>query len=272
MTEVMSRAHTASHLSQEKPASHPPSSTASIPNFNHLARIYRWLEYLTFGPFLWRCRIHFLPQLADCRRALILGDGDGRFTAHLLRQNPHLKVTAVDGSPRMIQSLQQASARHADRLTTEAADLRTWKPADSAEYDLIVTHFFLDCLSTLEIRDLTIRLTPAIAPNALWLVSEFAIPPTVFGRTIAAPLVWLLYRAFRLIANLRQRSLPDHNIALAECGWSLQLEDRHLKGLLLSQLWRCPASESRLPSGSSIKQMGLHQAGNTVTTGTHRAP
>jgi SAM-dependent methyltransferase len=263
MTEVMAKTHSASPLSRAEPASDPPPGMPSTPNFNHLARIYRWIEYLTFGPALWRCRIHFLPQLAPCRRALILGDGDGRFTARLLCENSHLEVTAVDLSPRMIQSLQQASAKHAARLTTEVADLRVWKPVDFAGYDLVVTHFFLDCLTSREVRDLAVRLTPAIQPNALWLVSEFAIPSTLFGRTIAAPLVWLLYRAFRLITNLGQRRLPDHGGALAECGWSLQLEDKHLKGLLLSQLWqhRPPAPESRLPSGSSTQRKGLRQAG-----------
>jgi SAM-dependent methyltransferase len=276
MTVVMARTHSAPPISQEESASHPPG-TASAPNFNHLAGIYRWLEYLTFGPFLWRCRVHFLPELAHCRRALILGDGDGRFTAHLLRENPHLEVTAIDGSPRMIESLRRTSASNAVRLATEVADLRTWKPADLAEYDLVVTHFSLDCLTSREVRDLANRLTPAIVPNALWLVSEFAIPPTVFGRTVAAPLVWLLYRAFRLIANLRQRSLPDHGVALAECGWSLHLENTYLKGLLLSQLWRRrpSASESRLPSGASTEKKGLRPtgwAGSTVAAGAHRAP
>ena len=251
MTEAIAEAHTTLRHSQEEFVPHRPSMPAA-PNFNHLARIYRWLEYLTFGPFLWRCRVHFLPQLAHCRSALVLGDGDGRFTARLLRENPHLRVKAIDGSSCMIQSLQRASAEHAARLSTEVADLRTWKPAKLAGYDLIVTHFFLDCLTTQEARDLANRLTPAIVPNTLWLVSEFAIPPGIFGRTVAAPLVWLLYRSFRLIANLRQRSLPDHRAALTECGWSLQLEGTHLKGLLLSQLWRRhPAPESRLPSGSS---------------------
>ena len=112
MTDVTAKAHPALPLSQEKPLSHTPPSMASTSNFNRLARIYRWLEYLTFGPFLWRCRIHLLPQLVPCRRALVLGDGDGRFTARLLRENPNLEVTAVDGSPRMIQSLEQASAHN----------------------------------------------------------------------------------------------------------------------------------------------------------------
>jgi SAM-dependent methyltransferase len=230
------------------------------PNFNSLARLYRWLEYLSFGPFLWRCRIHFLPQLIRCRCALILGDGDGRFTARLLRTNPDIKITAIDASRRMIESLQQAASPHQDRLTTHVADIRNWQPTQTdqyGQYDLIVTHFFLDCLTTEEIADLTNRLTPYLAPNALWLVSEFAIPPTLYGRTIAAPLVAFLYRAFRLITNLRLKSLPDHPQALVANGWALQAQHTHLNGLLVSQLWQHqpPRPASHCLSSSSIKQI-----------------
>lgn len=245
MTEAPANVHNRQPIS--------PPTTSSAPNFNRLARIYRWLEYLTFGPFLWRCRTHFLPELTNCRHALILGDGDGRFSARLLRENSEIKIHAVDASPHMIESLQQASERHAARLTTEVADLRTWKPANLAKYDLIVTHFFLDCLATEEVAALARRLTPAVDPHALWLVSEFAVPPTPFGRIIAAPLVGALYRAFRLITHLRQQSLPDHRNALTASGWVLQLESTHLRGLLLSQLWQrpLPGSESHLLFHSS---------------------
>ena len=65
-------------------------------NFDRIARPYRWLEYLSLGRALERCRFHFLPRLRDCRRALVLGDGDGRFTAKLLDANPSVQVDAVD--------------------------------------------------------------------------------------------------------------------------------------------------------------------------------
>jgi hypothetical protein len=207
------------------------------PNFNRLAPFYRWLEYLTFGPLLHRCRTRFLPSLHPCRRALILGDGDGRFTAALLRSNPHIRATAVDASPAMLASLRKRCAMHADRLTTQVTDLRHWTPDSSApHYDLIATHFFLDCLSTAEIAALAHRVAPALTPNALWVLSEFAIPPTAFGRFAAAPIVWLLYRAFRLLTGLRQQSLPDFRQALAAARWSLQSEAPRLHGLLTSQL------------------------------------
>ena len=59
------------------------------PNFNGVAHFYRWMELVTFGPWLQRCRCAFLGELAGCRRAAVLGDGDGRFSAQLLRVNRH---------------------------------------------------------------------------------------------------------------------------------------------------------------------------------------
>ena len=213
------------------------SNAAAVPNFNHLARPYRWLEYLTFGPFLWRCRVHFLPELSHCRNALVLGDGDGRFTARLLQTNPQIHVTAVDASPGMIASLRRSAEPNLERLTTVIADLRSWKPHTSDHFELVVTHFFLDCLTTGEVAQLTSRLTPSLASNALWLVSEFATPNTRFGRTIAAPLVAALYLAFRFLTGLKLHSLPDYPDALAAAGWRPEAEHSHLSGLLVSQLW-----------------------------------
>ncbi|MFC5864254.1 class I SAM-dependent methyltransferase [Acidicapsa dinghuensis] len=212
---------------------------SKAPNFNRLALIYRWLEYLTFGPFLHRCRTHFLPHLEHCRNALILGDGDGRFTAALLRFNPAIHVTAIDASPAMLAALRKRCSPSISRLTTQTADLRQWAPDPSAlRYDLVCTHFFLDCLSTEEIAAIAHRLTPVLAPNALWIISEFAIPSTAFGHFAAAPLVWLLYRAFRLLTGLRQQSLPGYPSALTASGWSLQSQIPQLRGLLSSQLWQ----------------------------------
>ena len=62
--------------------------TGDAPDFDHIARAYRWLEYISLGPLLSRTRNCYLELLQDRTRALILGDGDGRFTARLLAQSP----------------------------------------------------------------------------------------------------------------------------------------------------------------------------------------
>jgi SAM-dependent methyltransferase len=210
----------------------------SRPDFDGLAGVYRWLEYLSFGPFLWRCRVWFLPRMKACRRALVLGDGDGRFTARLLRECPPIETTAVDLSERMIAALRRAVGSNVQRLRTEVADLRSWSPVQNAGYDLIATHFFLDCLNSDEAAALVKRVSTAAAPEACWVVSEFAVPAGWFGRVVAGPLIAALYLAFQWLTNLQVKQLPEYRRPLEDAGWWLDHEKRHLHGLLVSQLWR----------------------------------
>jgi hypothetical protein len=212
--------------------------THPTPNFDPLAKPYRWLEYLTFGPYLQRTRTHFLNELTHCRHALVLRDGDGRFTAQLLRINPQVQVHAIDASPKMLAALQKSAGPSANRVTTEAADLRHWSPNQNTRYDLIVTHFVLDCLTTGEIANLAQRLAPFTTPGSQWLISDFAIPPNRFGLLLAAPLIAFLYASFRLLTHLHLTHLPDHAAALEQSGWTLQSHCPRLKGLLISQLWQ----------------------------------
>ena len=214
-------------------------------NFDRLAPLYRWMELFSFGPFLERCRVAFLGEIPPCRRALILGDGDGRFTARLLRANPNIHIHAIDSSPAMLRALVRRAGPHAERVRTQIADLRTFTPSP-ASYDLVVTHFFLDCLTTPEIHTLAANLRPVLAPHALWLVSEFAVPATPFGRLIARPLVAVLYRAFGLLTGLAIRRLPDHRAALQSAGFELLQTHSHLRGLHVAELWTLPTHS---PSG-----------------------
>jgi SAM-dependent methyltransferase len=220
------------------------------PNFDHLARPYRWMERFTFGPLLQQARTHFLPRLAGCTTALVLGDGDGRFTAELLRRYPQIQVHAVDGSAAMLRSLEDRCRAYAGRVKTELADLRLWHPNAEIRYDLVVTHFFLDCLSTGEIGSLARRLAPVMTLDALWLVSDFAIPHSRFGRMLAAPLVGGLYLAFRILTGLEAGKLPDHAAALDSASWALDTNATRLRGLLISQLWR-KRENCRIEAGSS---------------------
>jgi SAM-dependent methyltransferase len=208
------------------------------PKFDRLARVYRWMEWLSFGPYLSRCRRAFLPQLRDARRALVLGDGDGRFTAALLRRNTDVLVDAVDASPAMLQGLRRRAGLDVSRLQTEVRDLREWSVKPAACYDLIVTHFFLDCLTTDEVFALAERASSAATSNARWVVSEFAVPDGPFGRWVARPVVTFLYRSFGVLTGLQVRQLPDYSAALSTAGFSLEKERKWLLGLLVAQMWR----------------------------------
>jgi ubiquinone/menaquinone biosynthesis C-methylase UbiE len=205
-----------------------------VANFDRIAPLYRWMEYASFGPMLARCRNAHLAALGGARCALVYGDGDGRFLARLLRLHPALEVDAVDSSAAMLQLLRRqtnglARLHHADALAFTP-------PAHG--YDLVITHFFLDCFSNVEIERLLDRVTPQLASGARWLVSEFAIPPRGLRRVAAWAVVGGLYRAFGLLTGLAPRSLPDHAGALQRRGFRLEAERRLLGGLLITQLWR----------------------------------
>jgi ubiquinone/menaquinone biosynthesis C-methylase UbiE len=205
-------------------------SAMTTPNFDRIARAYRWLEYLTLGPLLERTRNHHIPRLARCRRALILGDGDGRFTARLLAENPDVEVDAVDTSRRMLECLSSRSAA-SSRVRTHQADARSFTPGHSA--DLIVTHFFLDCLTQAEVDALVARFA---ASGTLWLVSDFRIPAGLLHWP-ARIYVRMLYFAFRILTGLRVTRIPDYALALRANGF-VPVEICHrLFGVLTTELW-----------------------------------
>ena len=206
------------------------------PNFNPIARPYRWLEYLTLGKALENCRIHYLPQLLDRRHALVIGDGDGRFLAQLLTHNLSLHADAVDTSATMLHLLlQRSKATAGTRLHTCHANALT-APLEGP-YDVVVTHFFLDCLTQPELDSLISRITPMLTPGALWLISDFRIP-TGLMRLPAKLLVRSLYLSFRLITGLHTTRLPDHATPLTRAGLTRISRQYRLAGLLTTELWQ----------------------------------
>ena len=212
--------------------------TKAEPNFDAVARPYRWMEYATFGRALERCRMHFLPRLLDRKRALVLGDGDGRFTAALVTANPAAEVDAVDTSGAMLRLLRRKCVDAGARVRTHQMSALSFLP--EASYDLIVSHFFLDCLTQAEVEALVARLTPHLAAGGVWVVSEFRIREG-WLEWPARMLVGALYGAFRLLTGLRTNRLPDHAAAFAAVGFVWVARHDSLGGLLRTELWRASA-------------------------------
>jgi SAM-dependent methyltransferase len=206
-------------------------------NFDPLARPYRWAEYATFGRALERCRFHFLPAIEGARRALVIGDGDGRFLAQLLRKNPNLYADVVDISPAMLCRLhRRLRPEERKRVVLHLQDAREFVPAHVG-YDLVVTHFFFDCLFQDELHALVKRILTWLTPETTWVVSEFATPQGQVGSVMGQGIISGLYEVFGLLTGLPVRSLPNHRTILETSGFQLLAERPWLRGLLLSQLW-----------------------------------
>jgi hypothetical protein len=244
----------------------------SPPNFDRVARIYRYAEYLTLGPLLQRTRTHFLPQLPPRHQALILGDGDGRFLTRLLASQPQLHALAVDTSATMLHLLRHRCHPHADRLQTlQASALDLFPPSKASSpttsgypepsgsgliaplekeaggdpglqpwisTDLITTHFFLDCLTQPELNTLTQTIADHTAPGTLWVLSDFGPPHPRLLRPLAALYIRALYLAFRILTGLRVTHLPNPQSALTAAGFDRIARHDLLHGLLYTEIWK----------------------------------
>lgn len=198
-------------------------------NCDWIAPHYWWIERLGMGRALERRRRWFLPKLGNARRALVLGDGDGRFLRELLRQNPLVQADYVDVSGRMVEL-----ARHkagVDRVVYRQADARAAEFA-SGEYDLIATHFFFDCFGPKDLEALVARIAPAAKPGARWAVSEFCTP-----NVAARLLVGALYLFFRVATGLETRALADHRPMLSAHGFRRIDASHGWGGIVVSELW-----------------------------------
>ena len=201
-------------------------------NCDRIARCYRWFEYAGFGRALERRREAFLSDVADARRVLALGDGDGRALGALLAAAPNTCVDYIDVSARMLE-LARARAG-AEHVNYRCEDART-APLPTAEYDLIVTHYFLDCFDETDLEPLIARLAGAATTQSRWLISEFR------GNDW---LVRALYFFFRIATGLRTRRLVDHHPLLERHGFRLVRHEDTWRGLLVSELWVSDAVKS----------------------------
>lgn len=197
--------------------------------FDRLAKAYEPLERLSFAGRLQAVRCFCLPCLKECRRGLLVGDGDGRFSAALLRSNPEIQLESIDISRRMLEAAQERAGENVERLRPIATDALQHAYRHTA-YDFIGLHFCLDCFSQGEIAALLPKLEAALKPSGLIAYSDFQ-SKTRWQRV----LVKVLYLSFRLSAGLKTRELPDVK-------WGTKFETiaktEQLGGLVFSQVLR----------------------------------
>lgn len=181
------------------------------------------------GRALERRRRRFLAEFENAQRALVLGDGDGRFLRALLRRNPVVRADYVDLSGRMLELARGRAG--GERVSYLQADARAAEFPRS-EYDLIATHFFFDCFGEKELDRLIGRIAVAARPRARWVVSEFRVA-SLAGRL----LVRALYLFFRITTGLKTRTLVDHRPMLRSHAFRLISASHSRGGLVVSELW-----------------------------------
>lgn len=186
------------------------------------------------------CRVGLLDSLADARRVLCVGEGDGRFVAALLQRAPAATITVVEASGAMIDL---ARARIAEARPADVARVHFVHGSIASvdlprgHFDAVATCYFLDCLEGGELAAVVERLGGAAAPRAKWLQVDFQRPQRGHSRLVASAWLAVLYAFFGLSAGLRASRLEDPAPRLARLGFRRRRRLVRRGGMLSGEVW-----------------------------------
>jgi SAM-dependent methyltransferase len=216
-------------------------------NCDPIANVYRWIEYAAFGPVLERVRSRWLPELAGAQRVLVLGDGDGRFLSRLAKRYPSAEVHYIDSSARMLAlahgRIHRERLPNPDRLQFTLGDAR-FTAITGQDYDLVVSHFFLDCFDDQGLSELADHIGLHLALNARWAVSDFREPEGGFLAPLLRLHLQLMFAFFRYTCSLETKRLPDYSLIRHTLGLAVSQRADFLGGFVFSEIWsKRPAPE-----------------------------
>ena len=213
-------------------------------SFDCLAPHYDWMETLLAGPRLQRARLTWLEALCGRKNILVVGVGHGPSLPELARRLPDTYFTCVDASAAMLARAERRvreTGVRPERFTFIHATLPDWAPP-GGRFDAVVTDFFLDCFTPEQLHDVIARLARAGSADAVWLVTDFAIPSAGVARWRARFAHWLMYGFFRVATRLPARRLTEPDALLHAAGFRLHGRRASEWGLLRADCWTrgCP--------------------------------
>lgn len=207
-------------------------------SFDTLAPHYRWMERVLAGEKLQRCRTHFLEKIPTPKRALLVGEGNGRFLGEFLRRFPTTQIVCVDASEKMLTaaSASIASSNHPP-VEFIHADILNWTPPAN-HFDLVVTNFFLDCFTADQLQTLVPSLANAATSNATWLVTDFCSASGGWKKLRTQSILASMYLFFRFATKLPARQLTAPDPYLRASGFNRMDRAFFDWELLHADLWR----------------------------------
>jgi ubiquinone/menaquinone biosynthesis C-methylase UbiE len=228
---------------------------AASAGYRRLSRAYRAMEFLAFGGDLERARFMHLGRLADRRRILVLGEGDGRCVERLARLSPNARILCVDSSPDMVERARSriAGTQAQSRVEFVCADALAFEASPGA-FDAIVTFFFLDCFEDAGVERILSRAGAFLEPGALWLFADFVEPAGGLRRLRARSWLAVLYAFFRWETGLSVRRLPSSEALLEKAGWRRVASTDFQLGLLRSSVYERSAATGA-PEASAGSEM-----------------
>ena len=148
---------------------------------------------------------------------------------------PAARVDCIDASCRMIALAQQrVNGAQVHFVHANVHDT----VLEAGTYDLIVTHFFLDCFAGAELCEVVGKAAAAATMDASWLLADFRLPNSGWRCSHASLWIRAMYLFFRLTSGLQTRRLDDPSPLLRESGFERVRQQQSRFGMIKSELWR----------------------------------
>lgn len=208
-------------------------------SFDRLAPHYRWMEQVLAGEKLQRCRAAHLDAVHTAERVLLAGEGHGRFLVRLRQALPRAHIVCLDASQRMLHCARHQLRRAGlsdEKVQFVHADVRHGL-ASQEPFDLIATHFFLDCFPEGQLADVVSHLSETAADRAGWLLADFREADGGLARVRTRLILGIMYLFFRVATRLPATRLANPDPLLERAGFRLRRRQVTEWGLLHSDWW-----------------------------------
>lgn len=206
--------------------------SAALNGFNRLSAVYDPLKRLVFGDAIYRSAIHYLKEIPEGAKVLIIGGGTGEVLIALLRLNPSCEVWFIDASSEMLRRAQKRVSCFPD--STHFVHGTEWDIPEAIEFDALITDFFLDVFPGDELPAVCSQLAEALNPAGVWLVSDFVDSGKGWQRRFLA----VMYGFFERLSGVRAKTLPPWQEQIMRSGWKEVASSMFYAGFIKSVVYR----------------------------------
>ena len=200
-------------------------------SYDRFAPFYTLLETLFFGSALQKARCAGLGGMAP-KNVLVIGDGNGRYLEQAIRAWPDARFVSIDASEGMIQQARKRVDETRVRFL-HADAVAGLNELQGQTFDVLVTHFFLDCLCEETLEKLIPKLAEMRTHSGLWDISDFTD-----RRLHHRAMLWMMYRFFHSFTETPAERLPDYGRILQAHGLVPETLGTWRRGFLIAQRWR----------------------------------
>ena len=167
--------------------------------FNWIARSYDNLVRVVFGDVLHRAQMHFVNEINEADKVLIIGGGSGKFLHNLLKMKSGIDVVYVEASSEMIALARQQVADVGRVCFIHGTE----DDIPSQPFDVVITNFFLDLFTEDQIYPVIKKISRNLRVNGKWLMTDFENTKEVSHRVVLS----LMYQFFRITGSIDAKRL-----------------------------------------------------------------